>query len=305
MESHYRVFGLSLVSEIEFPELLLGDPEANPDVEIRYGEVPEKLAGAVGSGRLWQTSPGMYLVNAGPAGRYLVRDGKHIVVHPDHKGPLDVLRLAILSAGLSILLHQRHLLPLHSSAMRTAAGAVLFMGMSGAGKSTLISAFVQRGYAMLADDMVGLRVESPGGILALPGFPRLKLRTDSAQALGQRTEDWLPAFGDPDKFIVPGKQGFGSEPSRVRAMYVIQPRPGAATHLEPLGHAGRFNAVLDHTWQKATLNGMGLREPHFRMAAHLAAEVHAARLYRPTEALAPQAAVELIEQDLEHIPKLV
>jgi len=56
------------------------------------------------------------------------------------------------------------------------------MGRSGVGKSTLLGAFLQRGYAMLADDKAAIVVD--GDVpLALPGYPLIRLAEDAVNEL--------------------------------------------------------------------------------------------------------------------------
>jgi hypothetical protein len=105
------------------------------------------------------------------------------------------------------------------------------------------------------------------------------------------------------KFVAPEKDRFSSRPARLRAIYDLRVGEGSATTLAPLGHSGRFNALLDHTWQKRTLSGLGVREWHFQTAARIAAKTYAARLTRPAAPLNFMQAADLIEADMkrEHL----
>jgi len=299
MPNYYRVFGLTVESELACPELLPAEATTTSDIVMRYGEVPEALENPADSGARWQTSPGAYLLNLKRLGRFQVRDGKEIVVQPVPGISEDSIRIMLLSACLSILLHQRRLLALHCSGVHTMKGAVLFSGNSGMGKSTLVSAFTDRGYKMLADDMLALTFNDQGQVMALPGFPQVKLWADSAKALGRSTDGLRRVLPEYERFVAPEIERFDPSPAPVRALYFLRSHNSPEFALQPLTHSHRFNAVLDNTWQKLTLPGLGLREWHFLTAARIASLTYAARLTRPAEPLDIQQAADLIERDMQ------
>lgn len=297
----YRVFGLCVESDLACPELLpaLDGPA---DVTFRFGEVPESLDQAADSGARWQTAPGLYLLNLPRVARFLVRDGREVIIQPRPAVPEDRLRTFLLSACLSIVLHQRKLFAVHCSGVHTPTGAVLFSGNSGMGKSTLVGAFLQRGYKILADDMLALTFNAQDQLTALPGFPQVKLWADSARALGRSTEGLRRVMPEYERFIAPELERFDPQPAPLRAIYFLRIHNKPEFLLERLDHTPRFNALLDNTWQKLTLPGLGLREWHFLTAARIASRLYGARLTRPHEPLDIQQAADLIERDLRSAP---
>ena len=303
MPHYYQVFGFSVESGIECPQLLSAPPSPDPDIRISYAEVPESLSDAVDRSERWQTAPGLFLLNAWPRARYMVRSGREILIQPGHQVPSETLRLVVLSAGISILLLQRRLLPVHCSAIETPLGAALFAGMSGAGKSTLAGAFLARGYRLLADDMIALDAQDNGDVLAWSGFPHIRLWADAAQALDLPTGALRRMAPNVDKFVSPQFTRMGAASCRLNVMYVLQPRDASGFSLVALPDTQRFNAILDHTWQKAVLKGMGLRQWHFHASARIASRTYIASLARPAQPFDINAAADLIEKDMfrEHV----
>ena len=298
--NYYRVFGLSLESAIECPELLPAEATQEPDMLIRYGDVPRTLERPARQGPRWQTAPGEYLAALEGVGRFHARHGREITVEPAPGVSEQVIRSFLLSACISILLHERRLFVLHCSGVATPRGAVLFAGKSGTGKSTMVSAFLERGYKIVADDMLALTFNEQGRVMAPPGFPQVKLWADSAAALRRSTEGLRRVDPDLEKYIAPEIERFSSEPGPLHAIYDLRVGEVPPPTLTPLAHSARFNILLDHTWQKATLTGLGVREWHFHSAARIASLTYAARLTRPPAPLDIAAAADLIEQDMQH-----
>ncbi len=301
MSHFYRVFGLSVESALACPELLPAEPTSTPDIVFLCRE-PAPALDRAGSDPPWQLAKGLCIMHPEGLAEFQVRDGRQIIIQPDPGASEDDLRSFLLSACLAILMHQRQLFVLHCSGVRTDRGAVVFAGKSGTGKSTMVSAFLARGYRILADDMLALTIDERGEVIALPGFPQVKLWADSAKALGRSTQGLRRVTPEYEKFVAPEIERFSATPERLHAIYVLRAEEGVDLSLHPLGHTARFNALLDHTWQKLTLTGLGVREWHFRTAARIASLIYAARLTRPTAPLEINPAADLIEADmrLEH-----
>ena len=148
----YRISGLSVSSEIELPGLIASVAERVPQVSIRRGPVPENLPDCRASGPTWQVADKQFLLRIPDIARFLLNDGREIVVAPESDEGAADIPIFILGTVFGILLHQREQIVLHASAVRVNGKAVLFCGSSGAGKSTLAAALSQRGYPLVNDD---------------------------------------------------------------------------------------------------------------------------------------------------------
>ena len=183
----YRAHGLRIRSALALPFDPLSDTEATEgtaDVTVRFGPVPGTLP--AGAGRLvrtdmWQARPGVFLMQMEGVARYLIADGRDVRIEPLGGGHADIA--SFLVGMWAVLLQQRGVATLHAAAVRTPAGAVLLLGRSGSGKSSLAAALVERGHALLADDVTGLMLRD-GQVVALPSFASMRLWK---QTLGQRS----------------------------------------------------------------------------------------------------------------------
>src|SRR5580700_2271334 len=201
----YLVGGITLVSEIELPELpLIQQNSATPHpVHVRVGAVAKQLPGAIEVDPYSFGTATQYLLGIAGIARYLVTGGREIVVDPDANAlPLDV-RAYLLGAIFVVLCQQRGLLPLHASAVAGKSGVVAFLANSGEGKSTLAAHLAQRGFRVIADDICLIDAALPGAAMVIPTAPWLKLWRNSLENLGREAEGLDRVFSDDDKYRLP------------------------------------------------------------------------------------------------------
>jgi len=177
----YKAHGLSLKSEIEFPELLEGP--RNYDILIKYGKVDYSTKKVLSEGvfrvasHYILTDDSVYLI-WNEINICQILEGNKIIVNSQTGIEETFLRALVLGPAMGILLHQRGRLVLHASAVNINDGAVAFMGHNGAGKSTTTASFMASGHPLIADDILSLEFRE-GIPMVFPGFPRIKLWPES------------------------------------------------------------------------------------------------------------------------------
>ena len=293
----YTAYGLRVQSPIALPFVPASSaPHHEPDVTIHVGAVPLALPAPVDKRGHWQSAPGAFLLNVDGVARYLVRAGRNILVEPRGGGDRDV---AVFLAGsvLAALLQQRGVVTLHASAIETPAGAVLFLGRSGDGKSSLLAAMVQRGHAMLADDVTGVILDSGGRPTALSAFPCARLWADALDELGWQAPTRGRVQKGLEKYLAPVGR-FRATPLAVRAAYMLTPSPGSGIEIEPCTRHTAFERLLKYTYRRRYLSGLGQRPAHFRAVAAMAGQVPAFRVKRPAHPLQINALADEIERSL-------
>jgi hypothetical protein len=276
----YSAYGLNIASELPLPELRPG-PEQSPDVSIRYGHVPASaMAGAEERGVTWQAAPGRLLIEMDDIARYLVVDGREIVIERCAGSADEDVRIFLLGSALAALLHQRRILALHASAVRAEHGAVLFMGQSGSGKSTLLASLVRRGFPMLADDVSAVTLDEEGRPIAQPGFPTTRLWADAAEHLRHPVENLRRVRASLEKYHLPIDR-FCAEPAPLRAAYVLTSHNQHDIRFEPVAGVARFSLWTRYTYRSKFLHGLDLRRTHFDTVGALAARVPMTLIARP------------------------
>ena len=295
----YRANGLNLESTIELPELAPGDTAA--DVQIRYGDVPERLDQPIMKGARYETAPGEYLLTLPGVGRYWVKDGKQVVIAPE-PGVTDAdVRVFILSSVMGALAHQRGFLPLHASALEVEDGCVLFAGDSGSGKSTIAAAFHRRGYRLTADDICAIALDDEGGAVVHPGYRHLKLWDDAVErfgdALGERRQ---MRFGLP-KYNVLLPEAARTTPLRVRRIFIIARASAERIELRPLHGRAKVPAIRAQTFRLRLLKGLGVPHHHFPLL-HALGQVPVVRVQRPLEIGALDELIDQLEDHMLGVP---
>ena len=145
----YVLGGLLLSSEIALPELPLVQHHSDKPhpVRIRLGNVPNRLPQAVEIDPHCFATPTYYWLRIPEIGCYLVTTREIVVCPATGANPLDV-RAYLLGTLFVALCQQRHLLPLHASAVSTARGVVAFLARPGQGKLSLAAYLAQRGFSV-------------------------------------------------------------------------------------------------------------------------------------------------------------
>lgn len=266
----YAAYGLRIRSALPLPfPAWTGPCDSASQVEVRLGATPAALPAGAAKRPGWQAMPGRYLLTQADVARYLVTDGRRIVVEPQGGSEADVQSL-LIGPVLAAVLQQRSVTTLHASSLATTVGAVAFLGRTGAGKSSLAYALMKLGYPMMADDVTGVVVED-GKPWAVPGFPRVRLLGDSLRSLGAVA---LASGGSDGKMQV-AAETYHAARSPLAACYLLDDGPGAGPGEEPaavvrVAAARAFRWLGRHTYRRKRLRPFGTLAAHFQVLSALA-----------------------------------
>ncbi|MGA9580705.1 MAG: hypothetical protein WBR13_01900 [Allosphingosinicella sp.] len=271
----YRLFGLSVLSEIPLPELVT-DPEGEgADVRIGLRTIATSPNAEAG---LHIEGDDALLVIPG-TGRFLTRSGREMLVEPAPGVSPRNLRLYLLGSAFAAILHQRGLLPLHANAVIVEGRAIGFMGHPGAGKSTLAAWFHDRGFDVLADDVCVVTAGPDGVPLAHPGIPRLRLWREALEAGGRDASSYERSFDDMDKYTVPTDLDRMLPAVPLSHLYLLE-KAQEAPSIDRLEGSAAVEAMIANTYRGAYVRLMGRTRQHMMACAGLARTVPVFRARR-------------------------
>ncbi|HET7433867.1 MAG TPA: hypothetical protein VFN10_04045 [Thermoanaerobaculia bacterium] len=269
MALHYRVYGLTLEANEPIDGLIpLSGTPASPDLRIHYRVAPlrpDDLA-VVHEGELDPESQTANVIIRRSASTRVCtidyRDGTSFVIAPggsevwcdwpSTSTPEDTATY-LLGPVLAYVLRLRGTLALHASGIAIADRALLLAGAPRAGKSTTAAAFAKRGAEVITDDVSPLILEDP--VRVLPGYPRLRLWSDSAEALvgelPRLTPNWEKRYLSVDVTDTPREIG---------AVAVLAGRAAATSIRQLYGHAAAITLLRYASMTHALDESMRARE---------------------------------------------
>lgn len=289
---YYTVFGLRIESGIYLPELR-STTGNSADIRIHYGEVPKRLKEPLDEGYFFQAAKDEFLPLIENVAAFYISGGREIVVEPYRQDDFERGRLYLLGTSLGVLLMQRGMAPMHGSTVVMDGQGVMLTGVSGAGKSTLASALRIRGCSLVTDDVSAVQRDEKGVFWVLPGYPQQKLDEVSAEMTGVDTRGLKRIF-DRNKFAVPVREGFHTEPVRLAAVYEIVPASGEVVSIEPLQGMERVAVMIANTYRIEFVHGLGLKLPHFQQCAAMAKQAPVFRLTRPADGASTELQAEAV-----------
>ena len=293
----YRLFGLTIASELELPELAAAiADEGEADVRIMVGAIPPF---ADAGDQPQPTAGGIGIAIPGVA-RFVISGGRSIVVDPDPAAAAGNVRLFLLGSAMGMLIHQAGMLPLHANAVVIDGRAFAFMGPSGSGKSTLAAWFHDRGHAVVTDDVCVVGSDEAGRITVSPGLPRLRLWREALERTGRQPERFASSYsGDEsyDKFDVPiAVDEERGEPICLGGIYLLEQADQRS--VERMGGAQAVEALMANTYRGAYSSVAGQAQAQFHSCVELATRVP---LHRFRRSLKFQTIEEDIRTILDHV----
>jgi hypothetical protein len=243
-------FGLSLLTDASPPGAWTTQPSREPSLHVRLAtpaEADQSWSGRATIGWEGVIDGAPFVVERGVAGDYRFVHG----APPDRGGGLSsagTRAVHHLSADASVLLCApaegddpswwRVVLDsvlftvsllqgyeaLHAGAVATPDGAIAITAATGGGKSTLLAALLQRGLALMADDVLALEPRGMEPPLALPAPPLMTVPAGRIPILSEAsTPRTICSIEDERWIAVP----VHPQPLPLKALVVLDRRSGA------------------------------------------------------------------------------
>lgn len=293
MAQTYTAYGLGIRSELPLPELQKG--RYGNDVEIRLGTVDKITSEDRSVRHAARISAHEAYLFWQEVGSFGVEEGARITVEPASGADIEGVRLLLLGSVFGVLLHQRGELLLHASSVVVDGQVIAFMGHSGWGKSTMAAAFHAEGYNVVADDITTVRIR-PGGAYAIPGYPQIKLRPDSAHAVG-RSPGTLPRLHSRlEKHALRFDSGFARESLPIRRIYLLA--EGNLPAIENVVPQQALMELVRHSYAAGILKSTGAIASNMRQCAGVVNNVPVRRLRKGASLASLPTLVRMVRNDL-------
>ena len=265
------IYGLGVVANRPIPGVP-SSKTASDDIRISFGSLPEWL-NEVSEAQIETSYIADYTDECGNpvlcvfrllAGEYFkfcYADGTEFVV--DHAGTeiwacwpepltLEDATTYLLGPIMGFIMLRRGIVCLHASAIAIGSDAIAVLGPAGSGKSTTAAAFAQRGFSILAEDVVTLDDRSDR-FLVRPAYPCIRLWPASVKALygteshlPKLTPNWDKCYLD----LTKEPEQFQQESLRLAAIYLLGERSNEpiAPFIEPLDRAEALMSLVANTY---------------------------------------------------------
>ncbi|MFM7022568.1 MAG: hypothetical protein ACKOXB_06280 [Flavobacteriales bacterium] len=280
MVKRYIAGGIVIESDIHFPEFVLSDAE--PDVRVAYGKVPEEIENVKTQRVLVQSNDNEVLLKMPGVARYLIEgDSKITLELLDENRRQDAERY-ILTFILGVLSFKKGFFPLHGGGVVYNGEAYLFTGYSGAGKSTTLAGLAQRGFQPLADDISNFFVEN-GKVYVHPCFPRLKLWKDSLQMLKNEGVGEYKLGSDIEKYLVPLQHEFPKGPIPVKRIYLLQEDREDKIFMRQVSGKEKLIKLKNNSYKPWMVKAFSLNQKHFSLMNEIVAKTEFREFHRPMD----------------------
>ncbi len=269
----YKLFGLGIHSDIRLGGLRC--QEAPRDVVItEVGEAEWNDLHAAAADRL-----GGDAVAAQFYGSlyYLAEGGEQVWVYRKKEMPEDLVEQCLVGQPLAVILRQRGHLVLHACSVAWKGEAIGFVGGSGVGKSTLAEACRQRGYQVLGDDILAIRMR-PEALYALPAAPFIRIREETGLALVDGYGDLAPTWSASEQ-RVRTLEGERSE-ARLIGLYLLDVEDHAVTEVRDVPEQEALVGLFRQTWAFNAFTAPAYAASHLNQLARLVREGFVRRLVR-------------------------
>jgi len=263
----YKLYGLSIESDIEFKGLIASENPAN--VCVYNAILPELLPNLVYKSSFFETSKGKMLIRFRQQVRFLISDGCNVQYQILSNYDTNELQQFMLGPVMAALIHQRGDIPLHASAVEVNDRAVLFAGETGSGKSTLAASVMQLGYRLLADDVSVVDFDINKCPFIYPAIPLFKLWDDSATEL-MLQQELLMKLGENIEKKGIAVDNFCTDSKPLKTIFIL--KKGAAPNISftQIKGAEKLKWLNEVIFRSYFMRGLGTEQIIFEKMTNIA-----------------------------------
>ena len=285
--NYYSAYGLSIATEIYFPELFVIPPIASPDMRVRTGKIPAYyLEKAQEQKTSIYISPTDYFLSIDHIAYYFVTSGNEIIIEPMPAADEKSIRLYFLSNAMAAILYQRGLVPMHASAVYYDDGIVLFMGDSGAGKSTTVATLQAKGYRIFSDDIC-VPVWEDNTLKAFAAYPMMKLWKDTFDKarIGPYQEE-SRIRTELEKYGKSFYDSFDIKARLIKQIFILEKDASlisGVVSFQGISGIEAFKHLQNYAYRLPYVEAMGMKKTYFEVISALSNQIPVTLISRPND----------------------
>ncbi|KAB8133657.1 aldolase [Gracilibacillus oryzae] len=290
----YHAFGLYIESDVDLPELsVVQGPVDRIDVSIEVKEMD--VWNEFGETKShFVVKEQRTLFHVPDTAIYLIENGRKITISPLDETKQDSIRLYLLGSCMGVLLMQRRTIPLHGSAIEIDGKAYAIVGDSGAGKSTLASAFMEKGYRLLSDDIVPITFSHDNQPIVVPSYPHQKLWLETLDHFGTDRSKLKPIIFREMKFAVPVTDKFSQDPLPLAGVFELSKTEEDQIMIHPVVQLAQFYLLYKHTYRHFLIQRAGLMDWHFQTVTKISNKIDIFQIQRPISRFTAEELMDVI-----------
>ncbi|OGT58853.1 MAG: hypothetical protein A3F43_01235 [Gammaproteobacteria bacterium RIFCSPHIGHO2_12_FULL_42_10] len=200
-------------------------------------------------------------------------------INPDI--PDDVIHTWLYGTVFAYILQYHGYTVLHGSAILMDNRAVIFSGQSGAGKSTLASAFMQKGYPFITDDLIVIKRNEQAQYCIIPGPTKLKLWQDSMKHFNHDINKATPISLKDGKYALQVMNASTELMIPIAAFYELNNNKQTKVHhCETLNSAESLKTLMQNAYRYFMLKPLGKLQTFFHDCHGLSQQIAVHKLTR-------------------------
>ncbi|SHH95251.1 hypothetical protein [Clostridium grantii] len=295
---NYKAYGLNIQSEIMLPELLLSDNNQYIDVNILYGVLPQEISKEIDNGKHFEFGKEKMWFCINNIAKYYISNGNTIIVEPFENANQHNVKAFLLGSAFGMLLIQRNTIAIHGGTIVIDGQALVITGNQGAGKSTLTSAFRDKGYSFMSDDVSVLGKRKDLTHIIYPGYPQQKLCRDAMEKMNYHLKDFKRIDEGRDKYAIPVHKNFIKHTVSLGAICEITIGEKEYVEIEEITGTEKLKLLLKNIYRVEVTQYTGINIDYMKNCIYIAKEIPFFKIKRPKDKFSVEDQITVIEKAL-------
>ena len=143
--------------------------------------------------------------------------------------------------------------------------------------------------------------------MVYPAYPQQKLCGDAVRKLGYDTGDFIRIDEGRDKYAIPSKTEFISEPVKLSAIFEVMVGDVEKVEISELKGSKKMKTIMKNIYRGYVNQIVGLDREYFKKCLNITKDIEIYRITRPKDKFTVNEQIELIEdliKDSENIYKI-